>query len=107
MKPMGRPSVIELSQEIHSNPIILENHSTGVSGSTYGTDSEGSLEVDALKCIINREAYISRLQKETRTIKKKLKAEIPDIIDLTRAASVDVVHAIVKWREAKVLPPSK
>jgi hypothetical protein len=64
--------------------------------------SESHAELEVLKAILNREGYLSRLQDMSRTVSRKFKPEISDVIDLVRAATIDVVDAVVKWREAKV-----
>ena len=62
---------------------------------------ESACELEVIKAIMNREGYLSRLQSVARSVKKKIKPELPDLIDFVRAASLDVVQAIVKWRESK------
>lgn len=64
------------------------------------TDSE--LEFAVLKCILNREGYLTRLASVAKSVGRKFKSEVADILDLVRASSLDVVDAIVRWREAKV-----
>ena len=55
-----------------------------------------------LKAVLNREAYLVRLKSISRTVSRKFKPEIADIIDLIRAATLDVLENIVRWRSAKV-----
>jgi hypothetical protein len=85
---------------------VVSNSSSDTAGFTLGnqasTVAESTAELEVLKAIINREGYISRLKNSARTISKKFKPDIPDILDFVRAASIDVVEMIVKWREAKV-----
>jgi hypothetical protein len=64
--------------------------------------TESATELDVLKAIITREGYLTRLIGVAETVKRKFKPELPDMIDFVRAASLDVVLAIAKWREAKV-----
>lgn len=83
-----------------------ENTTIGPSGMTIsleppGNTAEGKAELEVLKAVLNREGYLMRLFKSVRTVNKKFKADIADILDLVRAASLDVVEAIVKWREVK------
>ncbi|CAM9224005.1 unnamed protein product, partial [Ectocarpus fasciculatus] len=66
-----------------------------------GEAAEGLAELEVLKAILNREGYLARLIKSARTVSRKFKPEIADIMDLVRAASLDVVEAVVKWRDAK------
>lgn len=92
--------------------VVLENRSTAKSGTTFGTEplsfgdaagaaAEGEAELEILKAVISREGYIKRLRKEMRSVRKKFKVEIADLIDFVRAASMSVVEAIVRWREIK------
>jgi len=60
------------------------------------------LEFEVLKTILNREGYLNRLLAVSKSVGRKFKPEVADIIDLIRASSLDVVDAIVRWREAKV-----
>ena len=62
----------------------------------------GALEFEVLKTILNRESYLNRLVGVSKAVGRKYKPEVTDILDLIRASSMDVVEAIVKWREAKV-----
>lgn len=85
----------------------VPNTTVGTSGITYSVEVEGSVdegraELDVLKCILNREAYIARLIHSSRTVSKKFKPEIADLLDFVRVATLDVVDAIVRWRETKV-----
>ena len=63
--------------------------------------AEGAAELDVLKAILNREGYLNRVAKSARTVHKKFKPEVADILDLIRAASIDVCEAIIRWREVK------
>lgn len=85
---------------------IVPNNSLGASGLTYSVESEenkrdGGAEFDVLKSILNREGYLNRLYKVVRTVGKKFKPEVADVLDLVRAASLDVVEAVLRWREVK------
>ena len=78
---------------------------SGITFSTEAKESEQTieaLELEVLKSILNREAYLTRLKSLSRTVSRKFKPEIADIIDLIRAATLDVLESIVVWREAKV-----
>ena len=101
MKKMHR---IEFPVEEPFPKYTLPNVSTDKSGMTISVDSsaeESHAELEVLKAILNRESYLSRLHASVRTIDKKFKAEIADVLDFIRAASVDVVEALVSWREVK------
>lgn len=58
-------------------------------------------EYEVLKAILSRESYLQRLQEVSRTVGKKFKADVADLIDFVRMSSLDVVQAILKWRELK------
>ena len=99
MQPMEW--IAELSQKkVNSYDI-----STGVTFSTETKDNNQTvedLELEVLKAVLNREAYLARLKSMSRTVSRKFKPEIADIIDLIRAATLDVLENVVRWREAKV-----
>ena len=64
-------------------------------------NSADDIEIDLVKAILNRESYLSRLKDVVITTSKKFKPETADVLDLVRAATLDVVDCIVKWRNAK------
>lgn len=103
MKPMDRP----LSAPVEQFPKHrVLNTDVGTSGLTYsaepsGNASESIAELEVLKAIINREGYLNRLLKSAKTVSRKFKPEIADILDLLRAATLDVIEDVVKWRESK------
>lgn len=85
----------------------VPNTSIGTSGLTFSAEPNGNAEesiaeLEVLKAILNREAYLARLVKDAATVSRKFKPEIADVLDLVRASTLDVVESIVKWREAKV-----
>lgn len=87
---------------------VVPNTTVGASGITYSAEiesnttiEEGKSELEVLKCILNREAYLTRLIKLVRGVEKKFKPEVADVLDFIRAASLDVMEAIMKWRESK------
>jgi hypothetical protein len=59
-------------------------------------------QVDLLKSVLNREGYLSRLQQCVKTVNRKFKSQVAELLDLVRAASLDVIECIIAWREAKV-----
>mgnify|MGYP003386845513 CR=1 FL=1 len=87
---------------------VVPNTSIENSGITFSIEPknnvvEGQAELEVLKCILCREGYLNRLHNSAKTVGKKFKPEVADILDLVRAASVDLIEAIVRWREAKVI----
>ena len=60
------------------------------------------LELEVLKSILNREAYLMRLQSLTRKFSSTFQPEVADMVDITRSATLDVVENLVIWRQAKV-----
>ena len=104
LKPMERPMTAP-DEKFPKHRVA--NVSFGETGMTYsaepiGSAEEGLAELEVLKSILNREGYLERLANSARTVSRKFKPEIADILDLVRAATLDVVEAIVKWRNAKV-----
>jgi hypothetical protein len=63
--------------------------------------NEGIAEYEVLKAVLNRENYLNRLQQVARTVGRKFKPEVADMLDFVRAASLDVVDLIVRWRDIK------
>ena len=86
--------------------IAVDSFSSSSAGSTYAekiaSKAESGPELEVLKAILNREGYLTRLQNCVRTINKKFKVEIAELLDLVRVASLDVIETIINWREAKV-----
>jgi hypothetical protein len=104
MKTMERP--LKPSPEKFPKHVV-PNNTIGAAGLTYSVENEGAekdgiAEFDVLKSILNREGYLSRLFRVARTVGKKFKPEVADVLDLVRASSLDVVEAILRWREVKV-----
>ena len=54
-----------------------------------------------MKAILTRERFLNLLQANARTVGKKFKDEVAENLDMVRAASIDVVNEILKWRETK------
>lgn len=52
-----------------------------------------------LKAVMGREAYLERLQRQAKGMTKRFQDEVADTLDLLRLSSVEVVEAIVAWRE--------
>lgn len=86
---------------------VVSSVSQGESGITFsiekieGSAAEGQAELDVLKAIVNREEYLKKLFLSVRTIQKKFKPEVSDLLDIIRITSIDVIEAIVRWREVK------
>lgn len=105
MKNMDRPMSAPEKELIPRHQVQNTNAATSgvtISSEPSGNAAEGQAELEILKAILNREGYLVRLFKTVRTIQKKFKPEVADIIDLVRTTTVDVVEAIEKWRRIKV-----
>jgi hypothetical protein len=105
LKPMERPISAPDEHKFPKHQVASTTFGdTGLtfSAEPYGNPAEGLAELEVLKAILNREGYLSRLANSARSISRKFKPEVADILDLVRAASLDVVEAVVRWRDAKV-----
>ena len=105
LKNLDRPQTAPIEKfPKHVVPSITDGQA-GITFSAENQDSSkdvGLAELEVLKCILNREEYMKKLLRAVRTIDKKFKPEIADFIDIIRISSVDVIEAIVNWRELKV-----
>lgn len=86
---------------------VVPSASHEKSGITFSVEEKGNsadakAEYEVLKSILNRESYLTRLHSVVRTVGKKFKPEVADVLDLVRAASLDVIDSLLKWREVKV-----
>ena len=79
-----------------SGSVTFSAGSMGVSNFTE------PLELEVLKSILNREAYLVRLQSLSRKSSSTFQSEVADMVDITRSATLDVVENLVIWRQAKV-----
>ena len=59
-------------------------------------------ELEIVKAILNREAYLERLYSIVKTISKKVKPEFAEVLELVRLSTLETIGAIVRWREAKI-----
>jgi hypothetical protein len=105
LKPMERNE--KVSAEKFPKHQVQNASILGKSGITMSVEDQsgtkdGLAELEVLKAILNREGYLSRLKQVARTVGKKFKGEVADVLDLVRAASLDVVDMIIRWREIKV-----
>ena len=66
-----------------------------------GETTEGLAELEVLKSILNREGYLSRLFNVTQKMGKHFDAEVADMIDFIRTATIDTIEKIVLWRNSK------
>lgn len=66
-----------------------------------GDNETSAAEYEVLKAIIVREDYLTRLLLVARTVAKKFKPEVADLLDLVRISSLDVIDAIENWRNIK------
>lgn len=73
----------------------------GVTMSHENSKEEAAAELNILKAILNREGYLNRVLKSSKSVNRKFKPEIADLLDLIRASGIQVVEAILKWREVK------
>ena len=105
LKTMERP--LSAPDEYKFPKHQVANTTFGDTGLTFsaepsGNPAEGLAELEVLKAILNREGYLARLANSARSVSRKFKPEVADILDLVRAASLDVVEAVVRWRDSKV-----
>ena len=73
------------------------------------TDADPALELEVLKCILLREGYIDRLQKEASkgralVANKQAAAKLVDLLDLIRQVTVETCEAIQRWRYTSKRP---
>ena len=106
MKPMVRAS--KEPQEKFPKHVVPNASLFGKSGITISAEDktgtkDGQSELEVLKAILNREGYLNRLKQVARTVGKKFKPEIADVLDFVRASTLDVIDMIIRWREVKVL----
>jgi len=107
LRPMERPlSVPKESFPKHvvssfSLGDLIDNSGTGKTFSIETDPNEGLAELEVLKAILNREGYLEKLRKSVQTIGKKMKPEVIDVMDYVRTATLDVIDAILKWRQIK------
>ena len=82
----------------------VEFENTGITFSEAPKDSASvaQAELEILKAILCREAYLTRLAKAVQTISRKMKPEVADVLDFIRSTSLNVIESIVTWRELKV-----
>jgi hypothetical protein len=93
------------------NPLHLQKASPQtitISAEPSGNVAESETELEVLKAILSREAYLPRLAKVVNKMEKKFKPEIADLLDLIRISTVGAVEAILSWRKVKVrhTPPT-
>ena len=106
MKPMHRPT--KPPEEKFPKHVVPNTSLFGKTGITISAEEktgtkDGLAELEVLKAILNREGYLERLHNVSRTVGKKYKPEVSDVLDFVRASSLDVVDMILRWREAKVV----
>jgi len=108
--PGGRSSKRQLLASPSKQPQAQHTPSGGMTIApdpklTYGRDDTGApeQELEVLKAILLREGYLHRIA-ETAASKEATKTvptALPDLLDLCRIATVEVVEAIAKWRQAQ------
>lgn len=104
LKPMQRPQK-DTGDKFPKHTV--QNSSIGKAGITESSEEksgtkDGLAELAVLKAILNREGYLNRLKAVARTVGKKFKPEVADVLDFVRATTLDVIDMIVRWREVKV-----
>jgi hypothetical protein len=102
MRPMENP----LPTPIERFPKVTVPNTTietdrGFSGMTYSVEAkgetvEGLAELEVLKSVLNREGYLTRLAKTTRSLGKSFDPMVADLMDFNRVASIDVIEKIIK-----------
>jgi hypothetical protein len=76
---------------------------TSFAGITYSeAPGTSAMELEILHSIVAREEYVIRLKQKCSQLRGKFNAEVSDILDLVRVASMQVVEAVVRWREQQV-----
>ena len=106
MKEMTRP--LKPSPEkfpkhvVHSDSMKFDRGIT-FSVETKQDSEDAQAEYEVIKAILNREGYLNRLRQVARTVGKKFKNEVADIIDFVRASTLDVIDTIIRWRIVKVI----
>ena len=96
-KPQQPKQAAGLQTITYSGELSWEGKGKAIPASNSADD----IELDLVKAILNRESYLARLKDVVVTTSKKFKPETADVLDLVRAATLDVVDSIVKWRNAK------
>ena len=107
LRPMERP--LSVPKEKFPKHVVssislgglIDNSGTGKTFSTETDPNEGIAELEVLKAILNREGYLEKLRKSAQTVGKKMKPEVIDVMDYVRTATLDVIDAILKWRQVK------
>src|SRR3546814_101496 len=74
-------------------------HSVGATRHGIGSATATELELEVLKAVMAREAYLERLQRQSKGMTKRFQDEVADTFDLLRLASVEVVETVMAWRE--------
>lgn len=112
MRPMPR-TLPSLHSKYPMHTVDSSNRSKDKSGNMGGitfsfekpsNEDAARAERDVLRSILLRESYLERLKNEVRTIAKKFKPEVADVLDLLRSASLDVIESIEAWRKVKEDP---
>lgn len=76
-------------------------HGLTFSAETAAATPAAQAEYDVLRAILQRENYLQRLHGTVRTVGRRFKPEVADCLDLVRAASLEVVDCVGRWRSAK------
>ena len=95
------PAVLRAARQHCNSSTTLRTHSTNSSNLLLFPQ-----ELEVLKAILLREGYLHRIE-EVALSKEALTSvpqALPDLLDLMRIATVEVVEAIQKWRQAQARP---
>ena len=109
MKPMVRAT--KPPEEKFPKHVVPNTSLFGKTGITISVEEkqgtkDGHAELEVLKAILNREGFLGELKNVARTVGKKFKPEVADVLDFVRASTLDVIDMILRWREVKVNKPS-
>lgn len=99
MQPMER--IAEFSLERIPETTFGVTFAAGTGKNTTMASPIDLAELEIVKAILNRETYLERLYDIVKTISKKVKPDFAVMLEMVRAATLEVIDAIVRWREAK------
>jgi hypothetical protein len=105
--PNGAQNIDKMTNhaDVHSRP--AHNSSLTETGksqfATFHHDEakESAAELEVLKCVLNREAYMKKLKLGVRTMGRIINENVTDLMAFVREAGLDVVEAIVAWRRTR------
>ena len=102
MQPMERIAQLSTERKIPETTFGITFAAGTVSKKNVPVASAVDLaELEIVKAILNREAYLDRLYGIVKTISKKVKPDFAEVLELVRMSTLETISAIVRWREAK------